>query len=67
MRLVLLVEWREAGMGRGWLLAAGCVGVSGVARLLSGWVQSRQWDRDKAVVWDTGRGSLCLCSCHCGT
>ena len=31
-----IAEWMEAGMGR-----AGCVGVSGVARVLLFWVQSR--------------------------
>ena len=41
MALVLLAEWREAGMGRAVSLVDGCVGVSGVARVLLGWVQSK--------------------------
>ena len=45
--------WAELSVG-GWLCRCSCQGVVGRG------AEQRRWDRDKAVVWDTGRESLCL-------
>ena len=46
--------------GQSWLLVAGCVDVSGGARVLSGWVQSREGGTETRQGFGTLVGRVCV-------
>ena len=50
----------ESWDGQIWLLAAGCIGVSGVANMLFGWMQSRDGGTETRQGFGMLAGRLCV-------